>query len=768
MATSPAPQTSGAAPAQGVTRHANDKGIEKALGIGRNNKRLNTDSHDLQERMEEARDEFLEVRSCYIGRERHDFMRNGLLGEILQRTPIFVYDLPELKRICQTAFVDMSGKMYIADTFARRLLDEHDRGLDSLNFIFRHEGDHLRRLHLARMLDFHPEVANIAQDIRINIDITKGEAAERYSVKFSREASSSELRDSAKEYLNELSVTAVSIGCAMNIEDYDKYDGQSEEAIAALLMKEWKDAPTLPTRKVSFTLIMEGAAQESDNVKSLLQTGATLAPTPPQYALTPAELSQLAKDLRHVGQAKANPKHVSDADLQSCLDRLAKLREHQGLLELDTQHARASMALAGKGSVHLSGKTGDAYLDALKPSERVDLALAALDNILHPKPGSKGDPNGGIEMTDLERMLGRDRGNATEIPSPNVYHEHDHVMDTKDLVDTLKAAGVSEESLEKLGYDDLDKLGEEIGHAKDGVAAAINKATEDQMKVGSRYPGGHLLNYAKAQMLDFFTPILTWEMTVKKLMEAMGKGQRYDPLEAWTIYHVDAADMGYSHQDDVPFMGSMVPGRQVKPLLGCLYDTSGSVDDAMLKRFVSEGINMSRKMSRGGAPDVIHVSADTVARGDPIVITEKNYKGVLSQGFSYGGRGGTNFQASIENFFELVKPGSKLKEMRGRQIEALVYFTDTGDSPPDPKRLLQKAYECGMKKLPTIIFVAPKETYEDGFRKAIEGWASIVYYDNPLKNATRHHINLDKMACEQDSKMRGVEASGPSARRPGP
>lgn len=761
--------------------------MEKALGIGKGNKRLNTNAFDLQDRIELVRDDFLEVRSVYIGRERHDFLRNGLLGEIVARTPIFIYDLPELKAIVPTAFVDMSGKMYIADEFARQLLDEHDLGQDSCNFLIRHEADHLRRLHLVRMLDIRQDLAGIAQDIRINIDITKGEAAEIWASSNTGNPTGAQLHDCVKAYLGKLSTTAVSIGWAMNFEDYCKYDGLSEEAIAAELMKTWKDAPPIPNREVSFVDIMEGAAGEADKVKVLLQIGAKLPAVPPSVAQSPAELSHLAQELRRIGKAKANPSAVTDQQLQDCYSSLQKLRQHPGLKDLDMQHSKGSIALAGSGTSHVSGTTGDAYLDILRPSERIDMAMKILEKVLTPSAGN-GMPaqpqNCGVTVKDLERSQGRGSqgpsqpsngspgtqqppgpsqpGNAAgaeSIPSPNVYHDNEHVMDTATLVEILKDAGVSSDSLAKLGYDDLETIEEETKTCRTGVVSAINKASEDQMRVGNRYPGGHLLNYAKAQMLDFFKPVLTWEMTIKKVMESMGKGQRHDPMEAWTVYHVDAADMGFKSQRDVPFMGSMVPGKAQKPLFMGLHDTSGSVDDAMLKRFVSEGINMSRRMSRGNAPDVVHVFVDTIARGDPLYITEKNYKQVLAGGLKYGGRGGTNFQAGIENAFELVKPGVKKTPYTGRTIDALAYFTDTGDEAPDPVRLLAKAKECGMKKLPTIIFIAPKQCYNDSFKKAIEGWASIVYFDSGPNSKAKHNINVDDAERRQDAKMRVIEAS---------
>lgn len=793
MATTNQPSQSTVDQPQAVGMHATDKGLVQALGIS--NKRLNTNAHDLQERMEYVRDDFLEVRSSYIGRERHDFLANGLLGEIVARTPIFVYDLPQLKRVCHTAFVDKSGKMYIADTFARRLLAEHDQGKDSLNFLIRHEADHLRRLHLARMVKVPHDIANVAQDTRINIDLVKAEAGARLEAAGNSSPNKEQLQEAAKAYLTELSTTAVGIGVAMNIEDYIKFDGLSEEAIAAILLKDWKEPPKLPNRDVSFDLIMEGAAQEADNVKVMLQSGAKLAPTPPPNAMTPAELSGLAGELRRIGKAKANPKQVSDKDLQSAHDLLERLTEHQGLLELDTQHDKAAMALVGTGGVHSSGKTGDVYLDALRPSERVEMARMILEKILNPScsNGSPPNPQGGLTIKDLERAMGRggkpnpgqgqsqqgtpqdaggeggdqdqSKGDPDMVPMPNVMHGQDHVMSTEELVKVLNSAGVSKESMEKLGYDDLDKLEDEQRSCKDGLVAAINKASEDEMRLGNRYPGGHMLHYAKAQMLDFFKPVLSWEMAYKKVMESVGKGQRYDELEPWTIYNVDAADMGFKHQRDVPFMGSMVPGKLEKPLFLSLHDTSGSVDDAMLKRFISEGINMSRKMSRGVAPDVVHVFADTVARGEPLFITERNYKDILAKGIDYGGRGGTNLHASIEHAFELVKPGSR-KPYSGRKIEALAYFTDLGDSVPDPRRLLAKALECGMKKLPTILFIAPKMCFSDHFNKEVSKWAQVVYFDSGPGATAKTKIDINAAERAQEAKMAGIAPERKASAKP--
>lgn len=765
---------------QSATQHLSNQGVVSQLGLA--NKRLNADHPELQDGIDAIVDEFLQLRYITVHGVRHDVMRNGLLGEIVQRVPVIVYDLPQLKDVCNTAFVDMSGKMYISDAFAARLIDEHKRGLDSANFLIRHEADHLRRLHLQRMQDLPHGLANVAQDIRINIDLAKGEAATRFFEEHSRDPSGLELIEAVSAYYAELAETAVGIGLAMNIEDYKKYDGLSEEAIGAILLKDWKEPPALPNVEVSFDKIMEGAAQEADKVKGILVQGTPkLAKTAASCVMTPAELSGLAQDLRAVGKCKANPKNVTDQQLQDVVDRLTKLSGHQGLVELDRQHQRAVTALAGTGGAHSSGNTGEPYLDALMPSERVKLAVKILTQILNPanSNGQSNSRGGGMTVKDLERSLGRGKGNGQgkpqsgqsspgeggsadgqsrgdhdTVPHPNVMHGADHVMSTKDVIDTMTAAGVSASTMEKLGYDDLDKLDEQVQTSKDGVVSAINKASEDMMRVGSRYPGGHLVNYAKAQMQDFFKPVLTWESALKKIIEGTGKGSRFSMEDPWTLYHADHRDLGLRSQNDVPYMGSRMPGKEQKPLVFVPIDTSGSVDDAMLKRFVTEALNMARKVSRGVAPDVVIVFADTVARGEPVFINEKNYKQFLERGIDYGGRGGTSFQASLENIFELVRPGSK-SGFAKRNIDAIVYMTDTGDSVPDAGRLLHKALECGMKKLPTTLFLAPKACYEDGFAKEVKKWANVVYFDTTP--GAKQTVKLDDIAREQERKNAGLQ-----------
>src|SRR3990167_5416013 len=90
--------------------------------------RLNLHAGDLQEDVARRVEEFNQMTSIYVGGQRHDIRANGMLSDIVASTPVLIYDLPELKMRVNTAFVDTTGRMYICDTFYRKLAQEQDEG----------------------------------------------------------------------------------------------------------------------------------------------------------------------------------------------------------------------------------------------------------------------------------------------------------------------------------------------------------------------------------------------------------------------------------------------------------------------------------------------------------------------------------------------------------------------------------------------------------------------------------------------------------------
>lgn len=737
--------------------------------------RLNLHAGDLQEDVMRRVEEFNAITTVFVRGDRYDIRANGMLSDILVNTPVLIYDLPELKMRCDTAFVDTTGRMYFCDTFYRKLIEEQDAGKDSLFFLFRHEAEHLRRLHLQRMLDVDPDISNDAADMRINHDIITLAVGNRLLAENPAAPSPSKavLDQGVANYIANLG-EAVSKGVGMTMAEYIEFRGWSEERIAAHLMAKRAKAPQPQQASkqldVSFAELMEGAAQDNDAIHALgLASGRTMPnhmPNETGIATPNAPVSviasTLASELRKIGAAKGK---VSLPAMQSVMGGLITIMDTMEMTDRDLQHH--ALQSAGAGAPVRSVSTKDAYVNGLKPRERIMLAAKLLNMVLNPSSSAGGPKTkGGMKVKDLDQMLGRGKSNDSSpgepgTPQANVEGGGDHVMDAREVAEILERNGLHD-AASKLGYDDLTKLSREEQAARQSVVGAINKAHEDTMKVGSRMPGAHMVDYAVARMNDFYKPVLTLRMAVKEVIEGAGRAQRFEEMEPWQPFYVDHSDMGLSSANDIPYMGSYVMGTTERPVVVVIMDTSGSVNDAMLKRFATEGVNFAKENDGEAAPEVVLIFADTVCRGEPVFIDENNVDQYLKTGVSYGGRGGTSFQASIEHVFEMFRPegGGALE---GRKMDALIYFTDSFDRVPDQDRLEAKAFECGLNQLPTTLFLVPQSCYNEPFAEGVKDWAATVFF-NPSRELGSAHdqVNdLDMEEIEAQIEARGKRAVAP-------
>lgn len=768
--------TTVAASTQPLPSRNSEKDLDNARKKGEEfaKRKLNTNHPELQGRLNIWIQKFLEQKSYSIpgSNERIDFPRFGLVAEIMARTPCRIYDLPELKMHCDTAFVDTTGRMYMSDSFFSILEEEQLKGYDSLYFVFIHEMEHNRRMHLQRLLDYPASLANIAQDIRINCDIAKtlaGDAIrESKSSKKSTNSSTTiqELNKGVTDFYNNLG-ESISQGCAMgDVSDYFKWEGLSEEAIAAELFKNWQpdENESNQSTEVSFPLLCEGVAQDLDAMSKISSSKL-------QASTLASELTQTAIDTRAAGKAKGKITPSQLSDLFIAIDKALATTE---MTERNLEHTAINQKAVGTGKKGTSVSTGDSFIDSLFPIERLSALKQILEMIMNPssKNGNESPSKGGMQIKDLDLPRSQPSGSSKKLKNgqepnnndsgePETYDGDDHVMSAQKLADILKSAGVHD-GVKALGYDDLDKMNSEQLAAKTNISGAINKASEDVMKLGNVYPGAHMVDYAVAQLTAFYKPVITWKLAAKKLLEDIGNKNRFEHEEPWMQYYASASDQGLDSEDDIGYMGSYVTGGTKRPLAVYIIDSSGSVTDNMLKRFASESVNAAREAGTGEAsPEVIIIFADTVARGEPILITEDNFEEHLKKGINYGGRGGTNFTASVQNVFKLFsmnhtseKFGSDNDAMslyRGRQIDAMIYFTDTFDAPPDQYVIETTAFECGMSKLPTMLFLAPKECYSDSFKDSVKNYADCVFFD-------KAELEIDFEDIESNIETRGMRS----------
>lgn len=726
--------------------------------------KLNAHHPELQGRLNEWIRQFLDrVTYFHPGTgERIDYPRHGMLAELMARTPTRIYDLPELKMHCDTAFVDTTARMYMSDTLFQVLEREQLAGQDSLFFVFRHEMEHLRRMHIQRMLEYPHALANIAQDIRINCDIVRLSVGDRLTNTHGRAPSTAEMDAGVDAYYNDITDTVRTFCAMQSAAEYRKWEGMSEEAIAAVLLKTWTPDPAAaPDQEVSFPLLCEGVGQDLDAMGALATATGDTAGTLAHNAT--------AVDCRAAGKARGKLTTPQLTDLYTAVSTAMASAE---MTARGMQHTAIAAAAVAAGQQGKSVSTGDPFVDTITPIERLSALKQILKMILNPSNGS-GNGKGGLTVKDLDLpRSGPQKGNpgqgqgqpsqgsSTGEPSPGLYNGDDHVMSAEKLGEILKQAGVHD-AAKALGYDDLDKLSQEERAAKANVSGAVNQAAEDCVRLGSVYPGGHMVDYAVAQLNEFYRPVMGWKFALKKVIEGVGNNSRYEQEEPWMQHYSSHTDMGLDSADDVGYLGSYVLGTKDRPLVFFIIDTSGSVTDAMLKRFISEAINAARDAGNGeSAPEVVIVFADTIARGQPVYITQENYEEFLNKGVNYGGRGGTNFTASVQNTFRMVSAESSedfdgeeiTNSLRGRRIDAMVYFTDTFDAPPDQNVIEDTAFECGMRKLPTMLFLAPKECTNDSFKAGVKNYAEVIFFG-------KEELELDFEAIEAEVESQGMRRS---------
>jgi hypothetical protein len=160
------------------------------------------------------------LRNYIVGYNSDGLPRFGILSIIAKRTPFFAYDHPQLRKMADTAFTDFHH-CFFSNSFTKELLmmdqsaKENNRVESNLLFVGLHELSHIAKFHNMRMTQFDPQLANIAGDVRINMDL----------LKFDDMYISQKLMEE-------------SWGCSE--EETQKWDGQSEEVIAYHILSDAK------------------------------------------------------------------------------------------------------------------------------------------------------------------------------------------------------------------------------------------------------------------------------------------------------------------------------------------------------------------------------------------------------------------------------------------------------------------------------------------------------------------------------------------------
>lgn len=312
-----------------------------------------------------------------------------------------------------------------------------------------------------------------------------------------------------------------------------------------------------------------------------------------------------------------------------------------------------------------------------------------------------------------------------------------HTITLEDLIKTLEEAGL-EHILETLELPTSDKQ-EEIAKIEENTALkdieCIEKAAAQKQAVGGKYPGAHIVDAAAERIRGLTEGKLQWKLGLREWILGGGMRFKYFEDEADQLYYLNPTDMGLT---DEIYVGSPVPHSPEETVL-CLIDTSGSVDQKMLRAFIAEVLTLQKGVSgvSDTASKVILLSADTVLRGHPVEITDENVDDMLAQGVEVFGRGGTNLAGSLH-------AAMKLDLIKTQKIASVVYLTDLCDVPP-PKAAFVEYLDKGIK----FAYLTLPHTMSEEFAKQVKDYARVYAIEEGTE------VNLTDSALDEPVNTRG-------------
>ena len=338
------------------------------------------------------------------------------------------------------------------------------------------------------------------------------------------------------------------------------------------------------------------------------------------------------------------------------------------------------------------------------------------------KGKEKGQEQGQGQGQEKEKGQGQGEDGEDE---EKEYSEIHHIT-PEDFIKILEEEGLMSTVGKALDYPASDDV-EAIGKLKDkdrlNTIDAVQNAMSQAAKCGGQYPGQHIAEEASIILEGLQKGKLTWKLGVKK--HIMGDGQRLQLSddEAALPWHLTKDVMGV----DPWYQGAAVPVGPDETVV-CLIDMSGSTGRGRMRQeFAEECLTLMRGVSSGGdtARKVIIMSADTVLRGEPLVVTEQNIHLLMKEGVPVFGDGGTCFA-------NCLKEALQLPLLKKEKVKSVIYFSDCEDRVP-----AREEFEEYLNKGIKIVFVTTPGCWNEEWNKRIT-WAEVYCIEEGTK------VDLDK------------------------
>lgn len=343
-------------------------------------------------------------------------------------------------------------------------------------------------------------------------------------------------------------------------------------------------------------------------------------------------------------------------------------------------------------------------------------------------------------IPNLDQMLGttaRLRGNGNGNSQSPLQNGNPDAIPLDELIRRLREAN-RDDLIEEMGLpkpEDKD-YNERLKNLRDRtenmIKQSISQANSIKERNGGDLPGSHINDEAQAYVDVELKKKLDWKFFLRK--KIFGDGPR-------TTRDHEMPDIMYFNDDLTEELGqpyyeeSIISYKNTDAIL-VLVDTSGSMSfDNALVDSISEVFALQASSNRKySASKVVLLWADTVIRGEPIVITKENYKSfILDNKVKVNGLGGTDIIGSIH---EALNNEKIKKDVLGElKVKDVVVFSD-----------LEFYYDAKGLKIPngiSVSMIAPEcvsPKLVDEAQKAMP-WANVFHIGHDrtvdLRKATR-------------------------------
>ena len=582
--------------------------------------------------------------------------RFGVLSLLAQSTPIFVYDHPAFKEVTNTAFTDGINVFVCAD-FMRKLVHQEDDsgGRNSgVLFLLLHELMHKLYCHVDRLKNFPHDIANIAEDLVINGKLVKGFTM-----------------------LKPVPLLA-EIGQGMKQEDADKYHQMAEEVVAEMLLRN-----KLKKEKEEKE---EKKKEEEDKKKE------------------EKEKQKENGDDEEEDKSEQNQPGEDEEDEDSDEDSNEESENNSNSKK--EGNGKGKSKKSGKGSP--SDEQSDEDSDEENDNNDED---SDNDNGEEENKNSNGKGKGKNKKSGKgEKYTNSDNGEEDF----NSEKSQRHHISPEELIDILEKEGLMEtagKALKLPKADDVEGIGRKKDENRMKIVDAVQEALAGASKTSSGdYPGAHIAESVADVIGDLGKGKLIYKLAIKK--QFMGDGQKikYTDDEAAIPWYLDKNDLGV----DPFYTGAMVPHAPDESVL-VLVDTSGSTSGGdMRKQFLQEALGIKKSISSTGdsARKVFIWSADTVLRGEPVLITDANIEKMRHDGIPIFGDGGTSFS-------ECLVEALNTPLMKKEKIKSVIYFTDCVDTVP-----VREDFEEYLNQGVTIVFITTPSMFNEKWNKELK-WAEV-------------------------------------------